>query len=178
MTNPKNTLASTLRVLALREASKVERAHTLPHHGSYSDGQHQYDATMLYLVLCPNPSFKVVKAIMVHDAGERWVGDLPAPAKWSDGEMAKRHEQLERRCLTFLGMNITLTEEEGMWLKAVDTVELWLWAHEQMALGNANASCIIGNLTSFFMRNSLPPEVVAFLKDYQWTRTPDEIPKL
>lgn len=173
----KNQLASTLRVIMLREASKVERAHTLPHHGSYTDGQHSYDATMLYLTLCPEPSFRVVKAILSHDAGERWCGDLPAPAKWSDGEMSKRHEMLERRCLDHLGLAVQLSPEEGIWLKAVDTLELWLWAHEQMAMGNANAACVIGNLNSFFMRNRLPDPVVAFIKDYEWTRTPDEIPK-
>lgn len=173
----KNRLPSTLRVIALREASKVERAHTLPHHGSYTDGQHSYDATMLYLALCPEPSFKVVKAILGHDLGERWCGDLPAPAKWSDTEMSKRHALLEERCLVHLGFDSTLTVEEAGWLKAMDTVELWLWGHEQLALGNRNAECILTNLASFFARTALPDPVRAFLDDYQWTRTPDEIPK-
>lgn len=173
----KNQLASTLRVIKLRECTKVERAHTLPHHGSYTNGQHKCDATLLYLALCPDPSFKVVKAILAHDLGERWTGDIPAPAKWSDGEMAKRLHGIEQHCIAHLGMEFSLTPEEGKWLKAVDCLDLWLWAHEQIALGNANAACVIGNLNSFFMRNQLPDSVVAFIKDYEWTRTPDEIPK-
>lgn len=173
----KNQLVSTVRIIKLRECSKVERCHTIPHHGSYTDGQHSYDAVMLYLALCPRPSLKVVRAILAHDLGERWTGDAPAPLKWADGELSKRLHQIEARCLFHIGEQFTLDPEEVTWLKAVDSLDLWLWAHEQMAMGNANAATILGNLNAHFMRERLPEEVVAFIKDYQWTRTPDVIPK-
>jgi hypothetical protein len=173
----KNQRPETIQVIMLREASKVERCHTIPHHGSYTDGQHSYDAAMMYLTLCPAPSFKVVKAILSHDLGERWVGDVPAPTKWADGEMSKRLQTLEDRCLRRMGVAFQLEPEDQKWLKAMDMLELWIWGHEQMAMGNANAATIVGNLNAHFMRIHLPDEVVNFLKDYQWTRTPDEIPK-
>lgn len=178
MKEVKNQLDSTLRVIKLRECSKVERCHTLPHHGSYTDGQHSYDAAMLYIALCPNPNWGVVGAFLVHDLGERWVGDLPAPVKWVDAELAQRHQALENRCLRALGFTINLNAEEACWLKAVDSLELWIWAHEQLAMGNAGAAVVIGNLNSYLSRTQLPEQVVAFIKDYQWTRTPDLIPEL
>ena len=74
----KNQLPSTLRVIQMRECSHVERAHTLPHHGSYTNGQHSHDALSLYLVLHPDPQVETMRYIHSHDYGERWCGDMPA----------------------------------------------------------------------------------------------------
>ena len=177
MTVERNQLATTLRVIMLRECSKVERCHTVPHHGSYTDGQHSFDMAMLYLTLCPEPTMTGLKAILAHDLGERWTGDMPAPVKWADGEMSKRFQALENQCLSRLGFRLEIGITDMLWLRSLDALELWLWAHDQMAMGNANAAAILGNLQSFFMRNAVPTEVATFLKDYEWTRTPDEIPK-
>ena len=70
------------RVLAAREGGNVLRCHTVPHHGQYSVGKHSYDALSLLLLLHPNPSMNLVKATLWHDCAERFVGDMPAPAKW------------------------------------------------------------------------------------------------
>jgi 5'-deoxynucleotidase YfbR-like HD superfamily hydrolase len=164
-------------VTMLREASRVERAHTLPHHGSYTNGQHQYDAVMLLFSLHPNPSMNLVKAVLTHDVGERWCGDIPAPAKWSDGEYAKRSQQLEARCLKSLGYDIILTEEERMWLKAVDSIELLLWAKDQIAMGNMNATVVVGNLVKHFLTTKLPKAAKEFVANHKWSRTSDRLPK-
>lgn len=164
-------------VTMLREASNVRRCHTLPHHGEYTVGKHSYDAVMLLFALHPNPSMNLVKAVLVHDLGERWCGDIPAPAKWSDGELAKRLDQLETRCIRSLGFDMDLTSEERIWLNAVDKVELLLWAKDQLALGNMNASVVVGNLLSYFAHSNLPQPVQEFLANHTWTRTPDQLPK-
>lgn len=170
-------LASTLRVIQARECSRVERAHTLPHHGSYTNGQHSHDAITLYLILCPEPKMEVIKAIHLHDYGERWCGDIPAPTKWAAPDVGKRLHALESRCLTAMGLGFTISNEDVAWLKGVDSLELWLWAHDQMAMGNSNAVSVVGNLNAFFTKAELPDEIVSFIKDYQWTRTPDTLPK-
>lgn len=166
-----------MRVIQARECSVVERAHTLPHHGSYTNGQHSHDAVSLYLILCPDPKLEVVKAIHVHDYGERWCGDLPAPTKWAQPEIGRLMHNLEMHCLDRMGFHFFLDEQDTMWLKAVDSLELWLWAWAQIAIGNTNAVAVIGNLNAYFERTELPPEVIHFIKTYKWTRTADIIPK-
>tara|TARA_R110002153_G_scaffold132597_2_gene281645 strand:- start:14977 stop:15501 length:525 start_codon:yes stop_codon:yes gene_type:complete len=170
----------TLRIMMLREAAAVERAHTLPHHGSYSNGAHQYGCVMLYLELCPDPQFNTVRAILAHDLGERWCGDIPAPAKWSvRKDLRAELEELEERCIRRMGQEFKLCTLEAMWLKAVDCLDLWLWSHEQLAMGNRNAQAIVDNIEKFFRLKSdvIPKNVVQFMTDYEWQRTPDEIPE-
>lgn len=124
------------RVLAAREGGNVLRCHTVPHHGQYSVGKHSYDALSLLLLLHPNPSMNLVKATLWHDCAERFVGDIPAPAKWTNSELGKVYEEAERRVLATLGLLPCLLPDEEDWLKAVDTLELWLWCREEEALGN------------------------------------------
>lgn len=166
-----------IRVIQARECSKVERCHTLPHHGSYTNGQHSHDAVSLYLILCPRPKVDVIKAIHLHDYGERWVGDFPAPAKWAAPDLGSITHELEDRCIRLMGFEIHLDEDDRAWLKAIDSLELWLWAHDQVAMGNANAQSVIGNLDDYLRyANWLPQPVVQFMKDYRWERTSDLIP--
>lgn len=170
----------TRRILMAREGAAVERCHTLPHHGSYSNGAHQYGCVMLYLELHPAPQMRTVRAILAHDLGERWVGDNPAPAKWSmPHELRDALVGLEDRCLSAMGQLWALDDEEARWLKAVDCLDLWLWGHEQIALGNLNAQVVIENLNHYFevRPGILPQPIRDFIADYHWFRTNDEIPE-
>jgi len=166
-------------VTKLREGAAVERAHTLPHHGSYSNGAHQYAATMLLFTLHPDPSMNLVKAMMTHDLGERWCGDVPAPTKWSDGEFAKRIGAMEKQCLAHLGYDMILSSENWEWLDACDKLELLLWAKDQLAMGNQNVATCLGNLLAWFKANinRIPKPVQDFITTHEWTRTPDVLPK-
>ena len=164
------------RVTYLREASNVERSHTLPHHGSYTVGKHSFDAVMLLLALKPDASLNLVKAVLYHDLGERFTGDMPTPTKIKDGELAKRLEMLEMRARDFLGLEIRLDSEERRWLAAVDKVELLLWAKDQMAMGNMGAASIVGNVISILNHSDLPQPVVDFVNSHEWTRNPDILP--
>jgi 5'-deoxynucleotidase YfbR-like HD superfamily hydrolase len=171
---------ATHNIIMIREGAAVERCHTLPHHGSYSNGAHQYGCAMLYLELHPAPSLYTLRAILTHDLGERWVGDNPAPAKWSmPKELRAALAGLEDQCLEAMSLKYDLTENEAKWLKAVDCLDLWLWGHEQVAMGNRNAQVVIDNLDKYFALKPemLPRPVEAFLLNYKWTRTPDEIPE-
>lgn len=164
------------RVVALREAGSVERAHTTPHHGSYSVAKHSWDAACLLLVLHPEPSIELLKAVLWHDVGERWTGDVPATAKWADGELARRLDQLEQRCMLELGINQVLSAEERTWLAAVDAIELYLWATDQVNLGNQCVTVILDNLEVLFGRIHLPEPCALFMKEHYWRRMPDGIP--
>lgn len=125
------------RLAATREAGTVRRCHIVPHHGQYNIAQHSYGAVSLLLLLHPKPSLKLIKAVQWHDVAERWLGDVPAPAKWDNTELGEVYERAETELLKRLGLFPELTELEQAWLKAVDTLELWLWCREEEALGNA-----------------------------------------
>lgn len=125
------------RLAATREAGTVRRCHIVPHHGQYNIAQHSYGAVSLLLLLHPNPSLTLIKAVQWHDVAERWLGDIPAPAKWTHTELGEAYERAEEELLKRLGLFAQLTDPEQAWLKAVDTLELWLWCREEEALGNA-----------------------------------------
>ena len=160
----------------LREGSSVQRCHTLPHHGEYSVGKHSYDAVMLLLTLNPEASKNLIKAVLVHDIAERWTGDMPGPAKWSDVELGRRLDNLERKCLKSIGWDILLTAEERIWLSTVDVIEFFLWTKEQLAMGNMNAAVIVGRLITQFKHMTIPKVARDFIDQHEWTRTPDTLP--
>ena len=164
------------RVKVLRESAYVERCHTIPHVGSYTIAQHCYGALNLLLVLHPQPSLNLVKAVMWHDAHERYIGDTPASALWSDGEFAKLYDRLAKRIDRACGFTIELTAMDRIWLHAVDKIELLLWAKEQLGLGNHNAACICGNLASWFAHNEIPIQCKRIVEKYDIMRNPDELP--
>lgn len=125
-----------VRLAATREGGAVRRCHIVPHHGQYNVAQHTYGAVSLLLLLHPEPSVDLIKAVQWHDVGERWLGDMPAPAKWENPALGEVYEAAEEEILDRLGLMPDLTEEDRRWLKAVDTLELWLWCREEEALGN------------------------------------------
>jgi len=128
--------ATITQVAATREAGTVRRAHIIPHHGVYNVAQHSYGAASLLLLLNPDPSIALVKAVLWHDVAERWMGDVPAPVKMRQPELAEMIYDEEERILGALGLAQDLRTEEVLWLRAVDTLDLWLWSREEEALGN------------------------------------------
>jgi len=163
------------RIQEMRAASRVERCHTTPHCGSYTVGQHSYDMANLLLVLHPNPSMKLLKAVLWHDLHERWIGDVPTTTKCADPEIRHRLKILEQRCNEFIGIDIALTPGEYWWLKAVDRIDLWLWCEEQIQMGNREALTIKMDVASSF--GNMPEECRKFVDEYKWEVRNDDIPK-
>ena len=118
------------RVLATREAGAVRRAHIVPHHGSYTVGQHSFGAVNLLLLLHPEPPTRLIKAVLWHDVAERWIGDIPGSALLEDQDLLDAYERAQERVLVELGLWQKLSVEEACWLLAVDRLELWLWCKE------------------------------------------------
>lgn len=162
------------RILAAREAGHVRRSHTLPYHGDYTVGKHSYDALSLLLLLYPGgaPSLGLIKAVLWHDGGERWVGDMPGPAKWYDKVLGEAYERAEAKASAAHGFWQEITVEEKNWLDGVDKLELYLWCHDQIAMGNCNAKSFVSQLSSWFVDNEarLPAEVISVYKAYYWRR--------
>lgn len=163
-------------VQALREASRVERSHTTPHHGSYTVGQHSFDMLTLLIALYPDCRKELMLAVMFHDLPERWTGDIPHPAKQSDGEFGKRLAKIEARVAKSLGMDVSLDENERFWLKGLDVVEYMLWCKDQLAMGNMNLSRNLTAVNDWLSTNRIPIPLAEFVLDHKWTRTPDQFP--
>lgn len=166
----------TLLIQRLREASRVERAHTMPHHGTYSVGQHSFDMLTLLVCLYPDCRREMMLAVMFHDLSERWTGDIPSPAKQSDGEFGKRLAMVEAKVTKALGLDVKLTEMERYWLKGLDVVEYLLWAKEQIAMGNQNVIASIAKTVTWLQTNKIPKELADFINAHVWLRTSDEFP--
>lgn len=166
-------------VHALREASHVTRCHTIPHHGTYTVGQHSFDMLTLLFLLYPGgaPSLALVKAVVYHDFAERWTGDVPAAAKLSDGNLAKRIDLTEQKVLRTIGAHVEIEPEDRVWLNALDKLELYLWATDQIHLGNSNLQPLIADLREFFCTVPTPVAVVRFVEGHIWTRTSDHFPQ-
>lgn len=130
-----------LRVKATREGGEVERCHGTPHVGAYTVGQHTFGAVSLLLLLHPAPTIELVKLVQWHDVAERWLGDVPSPAKLVSPDFARLYETAEARLLFQLGLvrdPSAYAPEDLNWLRAVDIIELWLWTGEQVRFGNGN----------------------------------------
>lgn len=126
------------QLLATREGGAVKRCHVLPSNTEYTVASHSYNAVSLLLLLHPNPSLALIKAVQWHDVAERWMGDLPSIVKHECPELKAVYERIEEQRLRALGLAQDLTPEEKNWLKAVDTFECYLWVREEQRLGNQN----------------------------------------
>lgn len=164
------------RLKVVRESAYVKRCHTIPIHGEYTVAQHCYGALNLLVVAHPDPSANLMKAVLWHDAHERYTGDIPSPALTSDGEFAKLHDRLAERVDRACGLSVELSDDDRLWLRAVDKAELLLWAKEQLAMGNCNAAAIVGNLASWFGHNPVPLQIKHIIEHYDIVRAPDELP--
>lgn len=166
------------RILALREGGQTQRCHTMPHFGEYSVASHSYNATLLLLELHTKkpPSLNLIKAVLYHDVPERWTGDTPAPAKWASPILKAVLDGLELKIFEKLGIAKIfqeLTEEEKMWLAAVDLLELYIWGEEQTILGNRVVADLNKRVKKLFEEkgNKFPKEVQDFVKNFEWSRS-------
>lgn len=155
----------------LREAGRIRRCHSLPVvFGEYNIAHHVYGVMTIILTCHPAPSTALLRAALVHDAAERVVGDVPAPVKWLNSDLARDFRDLERRVLRKnLPGEIKLDAEDERWLASADTLDLWLWAGEQVMMGNACAADVMRNLEDYWMEKPLVPELQLVRTSYTFT---------
>lgn len=165
-----------LNIVQSRLGGRVERCHSIPHQGSYSNAAHSWGVAMLMWYLFPEDFPRLAVHCISHDVPEGWVGDVPAPAlRWTKnvrGELA----ELERMLADDLGLPYEgdLAPEDHAKLKACDRLELYLWCCEQLALGNVYASEPLAELDHYFTLEPLPGPANDF---YVRLRGMDPIPK-
>ena len=166
------------KIRAIREGGNTERAHTIPHHGTYRVAEHSWNVATLLAVLHPDPSRDLILAGMWHDVHERWTGDIPGSIKWGFSDILKGEiKKLIADVESGLGIDhiLNLLPEDLKWLKACDMLEFWLWSIDQQALGNCNAVEGRSNAEYWFSthEDDIPDMVLNFMTNYQWCRTSD-----
>jgi len=164
------------KILAAREAAAVKRFHTFPHIKEQTVGQHSFNMLCMLFQLFEEPSLNLIKAVIYHDFGERWVGDVPATARWLNEDFKKSIDSLEEQVRKNYGFYVELNEEELSILKSLDALELFYWAMDESSLGNKNAAEILEKVTPVlkdfgFITHEFFRDKTFFSGDF---RTPDE----
>ena len=158
-------------ILSLRASGHVRRYHTVPHVASQSVAEHCAQALTLLFLLHPSPSVDLIKATLWHDAPERTTGDMPAPIKRDFEQLRDAMDCAERFFIvnhsTLHNAFLNLTEEDLAWLKAVDSLELFLWCHDQMAMGNRHFAVMERRVVQWIESHPETPEaVLKFMRRY------------
>jgi 5'-deoxynucleotidase len=111
-------------------AGGVQRYHANPVLArlGQTTADHQGRCVQLLLALHPDPSVALIRALAHHDLGERWAGDLPAPFKQAQPEIAAAHADAEQefaaRAMGWDAFN-GLSREDMRWLGLIDKLEAW-----------------------------------------------------
>jgi 5'-deoxynucleotidase YfbR-like HD superfamily hydrolase len=106
-------------------------------------------------------------AVLFHDSAERWVGDVPGPTKWwMAQEFAEQLDKLEEDILNKLGVKISLTQDEKKWLQALDKLEGYTFAVEEVNMGNHHLKPIALNFLRSLHQGEVPDEIRGFLEEY------------
>lgn len=166
-------IADMEQIQSLRASGHVRRWHTVHHLKEQSVAEHSAQAVSLLLLLHPNPSVDLIKAMLWHDSAERHVGDMPAPVRRDAPELACAYEAAESRFFelhtTVFSAMARLTEEDWRWLKAIDTLELFLYCHDEMFLGNQHFAIIEKRARSYLAQggDKVPEQVTQFVQRFQ-----------
>lgn len=140
------------RVLLSRLGGKVERCHIIPHERPYNNAAHSWGVAMLMLQLFPEDFPRLAAYCICHDVPEAWVGDVPAHTKHRAPAIAEALREMESGIFTRLQLpdENDLSAEDKQKLKACDALELYLWACDEVTLGNHHAQEILRKLHGWF----------------------------
>ncbi len=157
--------------MSLRASGHVARWHTLQHVNRQTDAEHSAQALSLLLLLHPDPSVNLIKSLLWHDSAERVCGDMPAPIKRENPELSAHYEAAEMSFFeihpTVIDAMTKLTEDERLWLKAVDVLELLLYCHDEIAMGNSHFEIIEKRARQYLASAVTPIEVTQFVNRFQ-----------
>ena len=110
-------------------AGGVQRYHANPGMArlGQTNADHQGRCVQLLLALHPAPSVALIWAVAHHDVGERWAGDLPAPFKKAQPEIAAAHAEAEMNwAADATGWRVVHSSQENRdWMRLIDGLEAY-----------------------------------------------------
>jgi len=120
-------------------ASRVKRWHTHSYM-IYEDtvGHHSHGVAMIILILHPDPSAALLKAALLHDLGEKRVGDMSHWVKKDNPGLSVTLSSMEDVALEAYGFGTVLGFDvsDVAWLKAADALHAWMVLRENLLCGN------------------------------------------
>ena len=150
------------RVLLAIEAGRVKRCHCFPTNSDPTVGLHVFGAVSMLLILCPDPTINMIKALQFHDNAERFLGDLPSPAKVNCPELKEVYEAEEEHILIKYGMRPQLDDRERRWVHAMDLMEFLMFIKHELNLGNKYAQQRFNRICAYVEEIKMPVPVVEF----------------
>ena len=150
------------RILLAIEGGRVKRCHCFPTHSDPTVGLHVYNAMSMLLILCPDPTINMIKALQFHDNAERFLGDMPSPAKHKDPSLGAHYETVEKEILIEYNMYPVLNERETMWVNAMDLMEFLIFIKHELNLGNKYAQQRFNRICAYIEKTKMPLPVVEF----------------
>lgn len=161
------------KVLRARQAGSVKRCHTTPHMGEYKVSEHTCQMLLLLDILAPKAPQRLWRAVLYHDLHEFYTGDIPGSVGKIDPELRQAFQSAGEIFSEYFGWAVEdLSEEEQRWLKAIDKLELLLWCHDELNMGNDNVNPMLTHTQEWFTDNkeTVPYTVRSFVNNYQWRR--------
>lgn len=170
------------RIKLAREGSLVKRLHTTQIHGDYLVGQHSFNMLVMLRQLWPDAPKRLIWAILEHDLGERWTGDVPAPAKWLGVLNRANSEELEDAYLCEIfkegPIRYFLTDEERKWMAGLDILEFYCFCKDQLLMGNLAVVPMVETCEKIIPEggDKFAPEVIELFFEISrnpWLQQPD-----
>lgn len=129
-----------------RSAGKVTRFHTWERLREQSIAEHTWQLIRIVLAIWPDAPREVLVEVMFHDVGERVSGDAPYPTKAESPALKTEMDRLEnagRLGMTPWGVvaHKPLDADAHAIVKMAEFIEMWEYALDEVALGNAN--CVV-----------------------------------
>ena len=137
--------SSVSNVLNVLDGGEVKRYHTMSIIGEQSVASHSWGVALILNWLKPDISKTAILKALAHDVAEKRTGDMPAPTKWNNPDLAKELSVVEKNIEAELGVDYDLTEEEHEYFKQSDMFELLLYCVNQRSLGNTNVNVVFSN---------------------------------
>lgn len=130
------------RILAVRRSGNVKRFHTMPLIGEQTVAAHSWNVLVILLEICPNPTTRLLRAAVYHDAAEYATGDSPSQAKRRDHRLKTILDELETKVYEEMDIDMSLTPAERMFIKVADLLEMLFYVREQRLLGNRSLEIV------------------------------------
>jgi 5'-deoxynucleotidase YfbR-like HD superfamily hydrolase len=132
-------------LLNVLDGGEVKRYHTLATIGEQTVGSHSWGVAVILNWLDPHISKHAILKALTHDVAEKQTGDMPAPTKWNNKDLALELALVEKKIEQDLGVDYDLTPQEQELFKQSDLFELLWYCVNQRSLGNTNVNVVFSN---------------------------------
>lgn len=122
----------------LLEAGQVDRFHTEPTIHNRNIGHHSFNMMLIIdWAYENNPPVEILRAAMLHDMHERYMGDIPYPIK-RNPLIEDNLKILESEINKEMRIYYSLTKNQEEILNAADMLEFMWYILQERRLGNTN----------------------------------------